>query len=107
MIVYDDTQPDEPVKLYDRGVVRRDSSSFGENQLTYRYGDTVSPHVSAQEPLLLELGHFLDCIERHLPCRSDAWFGLEVVRALEAADRSWRLGGTPVPMAPMTVKRPA
>lgn len=107
MIVYDDTQPDEPVKLYDRGVVRPESASFGENQLTYRYGDTVSPHVSAQEPLLLELRHFLECIEHDEESRSDGWFGLEVVRALEAADRSWRLDGAPVTIASRPVKRPA
>jgi predicted dehydrogenase len=97
MIVYDDTQPDEPVKIYDRGVVSEESANFGEHQLTYRYGDTVSPYISAQEPLTRELAHFLSCMDasgQH--CISDGWFGLEVVKALEAAERSWRLGGIPV-----------
>ncbi len=107
MIVYDDTQPDEPVKLYDRGVVGLDSASFGENQLTYRFGDTVSPHVSAVEPLSVQLRHFLTCIEDGQPCRSDGPFGLEVVKALESADRSWQLGGVPVSVAKGTVKRSA
>jgi predicted dehydrogenase len=107
MIVYDDTQPDEPVKLYDRGVVALESSSFGEHQLTYRYGDTVSPHVSAQEPLLLQLRHFLSSIENGTDCTSDGWFGLEVVRALEAADLSWRTGGVPITVQAQEVKRPA
>jgi predicted dehydrogenase len=107
MIVYDDTQPDEPVKLYDRGVVALESSSFGEHQLTYRYGDTVSPHVSAQEPLLLQLRHFLSSIENGTDCTSDGWFGLEVVRALEAADLSWRSGGMPITVQAQEVKRPA
>lgn len=96
MIVYDDTQPDEPVKIYDRGVVREESASFGEHQLTYRFGDTVAPYISAQEPLARELEHFLACVNDGQRCRSDGWFGFEVVRALEAAERSWRLGGLPV-----------
>jgi len=96
MILYDDTQPDEPVKIYDRGVVSVESADFGEHQLTYRYGDTVAPHVPATEPLYLELQHFLACTEGGKQCLSDGWFGLEVVKVLEAADRSWRLGGLPV-----------
>jgi predicted dehydrogenase len=99
MIVYDDTQPDEPIKLYDRGVVGLESASFGEHQLTYRFGDTVSPHVSAVEPLSLQLRHFLGCIEKGDDCMSGGRFGLEVVKALEAADRSWQLGGAPVSLA--------
>ena len=97
MIIYDDTQADEPVKVYDKGVVTPESSDFGEHQLTYRYGDTVSPYVSADEPLRLELKHFLECASDPLvPCRSDGWAGLEVVKALAAADSSWRSGGRPV-----------
>ncbi|MEA2685907.1 MAG: hypothetical protein QOE93_1102 [Actinomycetota bacterium] len=107
MVVYDDTQPDEPVKIYDRGVVAQESSSFGEHQLTYRYGDTVSPHVSAQEPLLVQLRHFLASIDGGGACLSDGWFGLEVVRALEAAESSWRHGGHPVEVRAQTLKRPA
>jgi predicted dehydrogenase len=106
MIVYDDTQPDEPIKLYDRGVVGLESASFGEHQLTYRFGDTISPHVSAVEPLTVQLGHFLSCIELGQDCTSDGPFGLEVVRALESADRSWQMGGVPVTIGGR-VKRPA
>ena len=97
MIVYDDTQPDEPVKIYDRGVVSEESANFGEHQLTYRHGDTVSPYISAQEPLTRELAHFLSCMnDPGQQCLSDGWFGYDVVRALEAAERSSRLGGVPV-----------
>lgn len=107
MIVYDDTNGDEPVKLYDRGVVVTDSASFGENQLTYRYGDTVAPHVAPLEPLTLELRHFLDSIGRQARPRSDGWFGVEVVRALEAADQSWRSDGLPVDLPLPPVSRTA
>lgn len=99
MIAYDDTNPDEPVKLYDRGLVVADSTSFGENQLTYRYGDTVAPYVTPVEPLTVELEHFFDCITRGRPCLSDGWFGLEVVKALEAADQSWHHDGVPIEVA--------
>ena len=107
MIVYDDTQPDEPIKLYDRGVVGLESPSFGEHQLTYRFGDTVSPHVSAAEPLSLQLRHFVSSVESGQSCTSDGQFGLEVVRALESADRSWQLGGVPVSVASIPAKRSA
>lgn len=102
MIVYDDTEPDEPVKIYDRGVETVESDDFGEHQLTYRYGDTISPHVSAQEPLALELEHFFSCNRSGESCLSDGWFGLEIVRVLDAADRSWRAGGRPMTVGTST-----
>jgi predicted dehydrogenase len=107
MIVYDDTQPDEPIKFCDRGVVGLESASFGENQLTYRFGDTISPHVSAVEPLAVQLRHFMSCIDDGTNCLSDGAFGLEVVRALECADRSWQLGGVPVSTVTGSVSRSA
>jgi predicted dehydrogenase len=96
MIVYDDTNSDEPVKIYDQGVVLEESDSFGENQLTYRYGDTIAPHVVATEPLGLEVAHFLERINDNEPMRSDGWFGAGIVDALEGAHRSWELGGQTV-----------
>ena len=96
MIVFDDTQADEPVKIYDKGVDVMDSADFAENQLTYRSGPTVAPHIVATEPLLLELEHFFNAVRGARPVRSDGAFGLEVVRALETADRSWREGGVPL-----------
>ncbi len=107
MIVYDDTMPDEPIKLYDRGVVGLESSSFGEHQLTYRFGDTISPHVSAVEPLSIQLSEFLARVQDGGACLSDGTFGIEVVRALECADRSWQMGGAPVPVNSGPVKRSA
>ena len=97
MIIFDDTRVDEPVKIYDKGVVVPESSDFGEHQLTYRYGDTVSPYVPSDEPLRLELAHFLECVaDPDMRCLADGWSGVEVVKALAAADSSWRSGGLPV-----------
>jgi predicted dehydrogenase len=96
MIVYDDVDPEEPVKIHDRGVVIDDSADFGLHQLTYRYGDTRSPHIPVEEPLALQLGHFEQAIRERTAPISDGRFGLHVVAALDAADRSWRDGGSPV-----------
>lgn len=102
MMVYDDLDNEGPIKIYDKGVVIPDPENFGEHQLTYRHGDVLAPFVSAREPLAQELAHFLDCINgaASLPCRSDGRFGLRVVEALEAAERSWRQGGQPVAVEP-------
>ncbi|MDP9418713.1 MAG: Gfo/Idh/MocA family oxidoreductase [Actinomycetota bacterium] len=98
MMVYDDLDNEGPIKIYDKGVVIPDPENFGEHQLTYRHGDILAPFVPPREPLAQELAHFLDCIggEAPRPCRSDGHFGLRVVEALEAAERSWRQGGRPV-----------
>jgi predicted dehydrogenase len=95
MLVYDDVDPEEPVKIHDRGVVIDDSADFGLHQLTYRYGDTRSPHIPVEEPLSLQLAHFESAVRERTRPISDGRFGLHVVAALEAADRSWRDGGAP------------
>ena len=96
MVSFDESRVEEPIKIYDKGVVVPESSDFREHQLTYRYGDTVAPVVKAQEPLANEIKHFLACIERGDVCISDGAFSLGVVEALAAADRSWQIGGVPV-----------
>ena len=88
MLVYDDLDADQPIRLYDKGVVLPEPSNFGEHQLTYRHGDIHAPHVGAAEPLAREVEHFLACARGTEICRSDGEFGLSVVRALEAAEQS-------------------
>ena len=96
MLVYDDLQAEQPIRLYDKGINLTDPDNFGEHQLTYRHGDVLAPHVPAREPLAQEVAHFLSCCEDATPCRSDARFGLDVVRCLEAAEQSWFEGGEAV-----------
>lgn len=96
MVVYDDTEPDEPVKVYDKGVQIDEAADFGTHQLTYRYGDTIAPHIAVHEPLTEQLACFVRSIESGERPLSDGWFGVRVVAALEAADRSWRDGGQPM-----------
>jgi len=88
MLVYDDTEPDEKIKIYDKRVDLIEPASFGEYQLTYRSGDIVSPKVGTTEPLAAEMDEFLRCISTGDVPVSCGRNGLTVVRALEAADRS-------------------
>jgi predicted dehydrogenase len=87
MVVYDDTCP-EPVRVFDSGVLRNNPASFGEYHLSYRTGDIVSPHLEPAEPLSLELRDFCTSIRTRTTPRSSAALGLEVVRLIEAVDRS-------------------
>jgi predicted dehydrogenase len=99
MIVYEDTSADEAVRVYDRGLDFEHGeapASFGEYQLTYRTGDIVVPRLEAVEPLSLELKDFASSIKTGQAPRSHAHLGLQVVRALEAAEHSLRRGGEPV-----------
>lgn len=101
MLVFDDIDNEQPIKLYDKGVVLSDSVDFGEHQLTYRFGDMLAPHVPAREPLARQVEHFIACSNGFGECVSDGWFGLGVVQALEAAEQSWALGGAAVDIAPV------
>ncbi len=94
MVVYDDLEPVEKVKVYDRGVDRQ-PASFGEFQLTYRFGDILSPRLDTTEPLYTECTHFLECIQTGREPDTNPRSGVEVVRVLQAAERSLRNGGAP------------
>ncbi len=88
MLVYDDTEPYEKIKIYDKGVEMIEPESFGEYQLTYRTGDIVSPKLETYEPLSSEMEEFLRCVETGDTPRTSGRNGLAVVRALEMADQS-------------------
>jgi predicted dehydrogenase len=87
MVVYDDTSV-ESVRIFDSGVNLPDPESFGEYRLSYRTGDIVSPRIAVAEPLALELEDFCTAIRTHGPVRSTPQLGVEVVRIVEAAERS-------------------
>ena len=88
MLVYDDTQNIEQVKIFDKGVNYRDPDSFGEYQLSYRMGDIVSPRLESYEPLQAEVTDFLEAIVHGAQPAATGEDGLRVVRVLEAAERS-------------------
>ena len=100
MAVYDDIQTLERVRVYDKGVeAPPHTDTFGEFQLSYRYGDITIPHLSSIEPLRLQCEHFLECIRSGASPLSDGEQGLTVVRALEAAQSSLASGGLMTPLA--------
>jgi len=86
MVVYDDGS-NEPVRVFDFGVMPRDPQSFGE-YLNYRTGDIVSPHIDASEPIALQMEDFSLAIRTGSTPRSSPMLGLDVVRMIEAAERS-------------------
>jgi predicted dehydrogenase len=100
MLIYDDTNAMERVKVFDRGVEFRDPVTFNEYTLTYRTGDIVSPAISTVEPLQIELDHFLECAASGERPQTDGLNGLRVVRVLEAIDRSGRNGSRLEPILP-------
>jgi predicted dehydrogenase len=88
MVVYDDTETSEKIKVYDSGVILHNPESFGEFQLTYRTGDMIAPKLSNVEPLVAECDHFLECIKTGKQPRTGGGFGLKVVQVLEMVSQS-------------------
>lgn len=89
MILYDDTEPLEKLKIYDARVeVPPHYDTFAEFTYSYHYGDAYVPHIRQDEPLKLECQHFLDCIRGDCAPMASGQRGLEVVSILEAASQS-------------------
>jgi predicted dehydrogenase len=94
MIIYDDIEPQDKLKIYDKGVdVQPYSDTLEEFHLAYRYGEVVAHPLDWMEPLRAECLHFLHCIETGACPRSDGQMGLRVVQILEAAQKSLLNGG--------------
>ena len=97
MLVYDDIEPNEKIKIYDKRVdVPPHYDTFAEFQYSYHYGDMYAPYLKMTEPLKVECRHFIDCIENGSTCLSSGNEGLEVVQILEAASQSLKNGGAKV-----------
>ena len=97
MIVYDDTEPLEKVKIYDKCVQAPPHyETFGEFQYSYHYGDVLSPFVKQEEPLKVECQHFVDCVNKMIRPDSSGRDGLAVVQILEAATESLKNGGSSI-----------
>jgi predicted dehydrogenase len=99
MLVYDDIEPQEKIKIYDKGVdVPPYYDTFAEFQFSYRYGDIHSPRIEDYEPLKKECEHFITCIQKGMCPLSDGYSGLRVVSILEAANKSIKQKGKAVPI---------
>jgi predicted dehydrogenase len=97
MIVYDDVQPLEKIKIYDSRVEHPPHyDTFAEFQYSYHYGDMLIPCIKQEEPLKVECQHFLDCIRHGNTPLTDGRAGLELVRILESASQSLKQNGASV-----------
>jgi predicted dehydrogenase len=93
MLVWNDLEADEKIKVYDRGVQMISGEAVYQQLVSYRAGDMWSPKVEQVEALKLEAGYFLDCIRNNTQPFNDGEAGLRVVRMLEAADESLQQKG--------------
>ena len=99
MIVYDDMEPLQKIKIYDARVDKPPHyDTFAEFQYAYHYGDVYIPHLKQEEPLKIECQHFLDCIRHGKTPLTNGQNGLNVVKVLEAASASLKQNGAPVPL---------
>jgi predicted dehydrogenase len=96
MLVWNDLEADEKVKVYDKGVNITSREGVYELLVSYRSGDMWSPKVEQTEALKTELQYFLDCIETDQNPTNDGAAGLRVIRLLEAAGKSMKLRGETV-----------
>ncbi len=97
MLVWNDLEADEKLRIYDKGVEKTASSEgIYEILVKYRTGDMWAPQVEHTEALKNELEYFIDCINSNRPPINDGHAGLRVVRMLEAADHSLKRKGAMV-----------
>ena len=97
MITYDDLEPSEKIKVYDKGVsFTDDPQQIQEMRVGYRTGDMWAPKLAVTEALRVEGEHFVDCIEHGKTPETDGRLGLRVVELIEAATSSMRGKGETV-----------
>jgi len=101
MMVFDDMEASEKIKVYDKGVDRAGQVVSYGDALTVRSGDILIPKISLQEPLRLECLHFVECVRERKRPLTDGLGGLRVVKVLDAAQRSLKSGGRPVAIEPL------
>ena len=107
MIMYDDVEPSEKVKVYDKGVTRQSQSKHSEKVyqmlVGYRAGDMWAPQLDNTEALRCEARHFLDCIGQSKVPITSGEAGARVVEILEAATLSLAQRGAPIELHHMKV----
>jgi len=96
MLVWNDLEADEKIKIYDKGVQITSREGLYNLLVNYRSGDMWAPHLEPAEALRLELAYFVDCIVKNQAPFNDGQAGLRVVKMLEAADQSLRNRGAAV-----------
>jgi predicted dehydrogenase len=95
MVVFDDMEVSEKLKIYDKGVRNLSYDTYGE-YLSLRFGDITIPSIKMVEPLRAEAEHFIQCIESRKEPKTGGRDGLKVVKILTAAQQSLKEKGDPV-----------
>jgi predicted dehydrogenase len=93
MIVYNDNEPSEKVKVYDKGIEVTSPEGVYRQLVQYRSGDMWAPQIANSEALQMVVNHFLDCARTGATPETDGRAGLAVVRILEASTESLRRDG--------------
>jgi predicted dehydrogenase len=96
MLVWNDLEADEKIKIYDKGVKVTSREGLYDLLVHYRTGDMWAPQIEQVEALTRELSYFVDCIANDKTPVNDGEAGLRVVRMLEAANESIRKRGAVV-----------
>ena len=108
MMIYDDMEPSEKLKVYDKGFSIRQEMAPEESaqwMVAYRSGDMHAPQLDTREALAVEADELLDAIAGRRAVVTDGWAGLRVVRILEAAQRSMEGGGAVVGLVKVSASR--
>jgi len=98
MLVWNDLEADEKIKVYDKGAQMNNGQGRHELLVSYRAGDMWAPRVEQAEALKIELNYFLDCIAKDRRPLNDGMAGARVVKVLEAADQSLSKKGHAIPL---------
>ena len=93
MLVWNDLEPDEKIKVYDKGVDVKNGQGVYDLLVSYRSGDVWAPKVDGTEALKTELAYFIDCVTSGKTPSNDGHAGLRVVKLLEAAEESLKNRG--------------
>jgi predicted dehydrogenase len=96
MVVWNDLDADEKIKIYDKGVEKTNGKGVYELLVSYRSGDMWAPKIDHVEALRTESKYFIDCISRNERPFNDGVAGLRVVKMLEAAGKSLKERGKPI-----------
>ncbi|NLI80111.1 MAG: Gfo/Idh/MocA family oxidoreductase [Deltaproteobacteria bacterium] len=97
MMVYDDVQPTEKIRIYDKRVEKpKYYDTFAEFPYSYKYGDILIPKINGAEPLHAQVCHFVDCILNDVEPITSGKNGLDVVKVLDAAQRSLDRGNNKI-----------
>src|SRR5216117_99284 len=93
MLVWNDLEADEKIKVYDKGVQKNNGQGLYDLLVSYRSGDMWAPRVEQSEALKVELDYFIECVTKGRTPLNDGAAGLRVVKMLEAADQSLKASG--------------